>query len=67
MHRKEWDGYKAQGNLDMGGAGSGFEKFEKMTFGLPLERESRITSRAAPGIEAYSRGREYCMQIYKNL
>ena len=51
----------------MGGAGSGFEKFEKMTFGLPLERESRITSRAAPGIEAYSRGREYCMQIYKNL
>lgn len=37
-----------------GGAGSCFEKVEKMTFGLPPERGSRITSRAAPGIEAYS-------------
>ena len=41
-----------------------------MTFGLALERGCRITSRAAPGIEAYgsgSSGREYCMQIYKDL
>ena len=53
-----------------GGAGGCFEKVEKMTFGLALERGCRITSRAAPGIEAYgsgSSGREYCMQIYKDL
>lgn len=52
-----------------GGAGSCFEKVEKMTFGLPLERGCRITSRAAPGIEAYGSGsgRQYCMQIHKDL